>query len=253
MLLKFIIFIVRNQVNYQALPWLSLFVYFFIFILLSNYIGLLPFGFTLTSHFVYVLLPTYSIFVGLTIRIVTDNLVEFVAHFVPKEVPKLIAILLFITEVISYIFRSISLPVRIFANMVAGHVLLFLIALALVSFIEFPKGLLNKMLIPVIILIWIAVFGLELLVAFLQAYVFLTMISIYAKDTGFVMSIRNRSRRRYATSKSITNLIFWGIIYYCRLNGLKLEKILYPLSTLNIINTFFIYKQRFIVNTFGIA
>lgn len=175
---------IKNQVGYQMTPWLSLFVLYFIFILLFDYVGLLPFQLTLTSQFNYVLIPTASVFIGLTIRVVTDNLKPFLAHFVPAGIPKAIGVFLFGIEVISYFFRAISLPVRVFANMVAGHVLLFLMATALIINYELLEGLSFKISLFFILFIWFAVFHLELLVAYLQAYVFLTMISIYAKDIG---------------------------------------------------------------------
>jgi len=91
-LLLFAITQVRNQLGRHKMPWLSLFIFYFIFILFSNYVGLLPFSFTLTSHFNYVLIPTASIFIGITIRIFTDNLLNFLKHFVPAGIPLVIGV-----------------------------------------------------------------------------------------------------------------------------------------------------------------
>jgi len=198
---KFAINQVKNQTGYQITPWLSLFVLYFFFILIFDYIGLLPFQLTLTSQFNYVLIPTASIFLGLTIRIITDNFKVFISHFVPSGIPKAIGAFLFVIEIISYFFRGISLPVRVFANMVAGHVLLFLMATALTINFESLDSFSLKISLIFILFIWFAVFHLELLVSYLQAYVFLTMISIYAKDLGKNSFQKRQKKENYFLSK----------------------------------------------------
>ena len=100
-LLIFAVSQVKGQIGRKSVPWLSLFIFFFVFILFSNYIGLIPFSFTLTSHFNYVLIPTASIFIGITIRIFTDNFMNFLRHFVPAGIPVAIGIFLFFIEIIS--------------------------------------------------------------------------------------------------------------------------------------------------------
>lgn len=215
-LLIFAVAQVKGQIGRKSMPWLSLFVFFFIFILFSNYFGLIPFSFTLTSHFNYVLIPTASIFIGITIRIFTDNLLNFLRHFVPAGIPLAIGIFSFFIEIISYFFRAISLPVRVFANMVAGHVLLFLMATALFINFEMFDSISLKLSLFFILFIWFAVFHSEILVAYLQAYVFLTMISIYAKDMGKKPIKRNMTRFKEKTKNSI---LFNIIAFYGRIRA----------------------------------
>jgi len=207
-LLLFAVSQVKNQLGQRVTPWLSLFIFFFVFILFSNYFGLIPSSFTLTSHFNYVLIPTSSIFLGITIRVFTDNFYSFIHHFVPSGIPKVIGVFLFGIEIISYLFRAISLPVRVFANMVSGHVLLFLMATALYMNFEVFTGFSLKIALIILLFIWFAVYHLELLVAYLQAYVFLTMISIYAKDMG------HRPKSRFNFRIHVFKERFFSFIIY---------------------------------------
>jgi ATP synthase subunit 6 len=205
---------VKNQIGHRPTPWFSLFILYFIFVLSADYIGLLPFSFTLTSQFNFVLIPSFSIFIGQTILIVIYNFIPFLSHFVPEGIPKAIGLFLFNIEIISYLFRAISLPVRVFANMVAGHVLLFLMSTALLIHYEAMRGLVLKCSFIFILTIWIAVFHLELLVAGLQAYVFLTMISIYSKDLGTQNHPLIEIKRRILFLKNLYKRTF--SIWFCK-------------------------------------
>jgi ATP synthase subunit 6 len=183
-IVDFVLVTIKNQVGYQPTVWASLYSYISSLILMVNHTGLLPYGSTLTSHFTYVLVPTFTVLFGIFYRTITDNFINYTVHFIPKNVPLIVGIVLVITEVISYMFRAISLPIRVFANMVAGHILLFFIATALAMQYDFCKNYMLKVSVLAAFLLWVAIYSLELLVAFLQAYVFLIMISIYAKDMG---------------------------------------------------------------------
>jgi len=175
---------IKNQVGYQPTVWASLYSYTSSLILMVNHTGLLPYGSTLTSHFTYVSVPTFTVLSGTFHRTITDNFINYTVHFIPKNVPLIVGIVPVITEVISYMFRAISLPIRVFANMVAGHILSFFIATALAMQHDFCKNYMLKVSVLAAFSLWVAIHPLELLVAFPQAYALPIMIPIHAKDMG---------------------------------------------------------------------
>ena len=152
----------------------------FFFILFGNLLGVFPYFFTFTSHIAVTLALALLVFVLVTTVAIREHGWHFLSYFVPQGIPKLLLPLLVVIEVISYLSRIISLSVRLFANMMAGHVMLevfgaFIIMLAGLGVLGyFPAGLslaLNTILI-----------GFELLVAVLQAYVFAVLTCIYLHD-----------------------------------------------------------------------
>jgi F-type H+-transporting ATPase subunit a len=152
----------------------------FFFILFGNLLGVFPYFFTFTSHIAVTLALALLVFILVTTVAIQEHGWHFLSYFVPEGIPKLLLPLLVVIEVISYLSRIISLSVRLFANMMAGHVMLevfgaFIIMLAGLGFLGyFPAGLslaLNTILI-----------GFELLVAVLQAYVFAVLTCIYLHD-----------------------------------------------------------------------
>ena len=151
----------------------------FLFILIGNLFGMLPYSFTWTSHIIVTFAISFFIFLSVTlIAIFKHGLIKFLGFFAPAGVPKPMLILLIPIEIISYISRPISLSVRLFANMMAGHTLLkviggFVFVLATNSFII--GGI-----IPLAFLI--ALTGLEIVIAFLQAYVFAILTCLYIND-----------------------------------------------------------------------
>ncbi len=152
----------------------------FFFILFGNLMGVFPYFFTFTSHIMVTLALALLVFILVTTVAIQKHGWHFLSYFVPEGIPKLLLPLLFLIEVISYLSRIISLSVRLFANMMAGHVMLevfgaFIIMLGGLGVLGyFPAGLslaLNTILI-----------GFELLVAVLQAYVFAVLTCIYLHD-----------------------------------------------------------------------
>nr|WP_294513744.1 F0F1 ATP synthase subunit A [uncultured Rhodopila sp.] len=152
----------------------------FFFILFGNLLGVFPYFFTFTSHIAVTLALALLVFVLVTTVAIQEHGWHFLSYFVPQGIPKVLLPLLVTIEVISYLSRIISLSVRLFANMMAGHVMLevfgaFIIMLAGLGVLGYaPAGLslaLNTILI-----------GFELLVAVLQAYVFAVLTCIYLHD-----------------------------------------------------------------------
>ena len=144
------------------------------FVLFSNMVGMLPYSFTITSHIIVTFVLAAIVFVGVTIIGFIKHGIKYLELFVPKGVPALLLPLIVIIEIISYLSRPVSLSVRLFANMMAGHTMLkvfggFVISLGLLGG-WLPLGF------------SVALTGLEILVAFLQAYVFAILTCIYLND-----------------------------------------------------------------------
>ena len=136
-------------------------------------LGMVPYSFTFTSHIVVTFVLALTVFVGVTILGFVRHGFHFFSFFVPPGAPVWMWPLLIPIEVISYLSRPISLSVRLFANMLAGHMLLKVIAGFVVA-----MGLLG--IIPLVVVV--AITGLEILIAFLQAYVFTILTCLYIKD-----------------------------------------------------------------------
>ncbi len=145
----------------------------FLFILIANVAGLLPYSFTVTSHIVVTFALALTAFVAITLVGIATQGVGFLRMFVPSGVPVVMLIILVPIEIISYFIRPISLSVRLFANMMAGHVLLKVLA-------GFVILLGAAGIVPLLAIM--AMTALELLVAVLQAYVFTTLVCVYLND-----------------------------------------------------------------------
>ena len=146
----------------------------FMFVLFSNMLGMLPYSFTVTSHIIVTFALAAFVFVGVTIVGFAKHGFKYLELFVPKGVPIVLLPLIVVIEIISYLSRPVSLSVRLFANMMAGHTMLkvfggFVISLGLLGG-WLPLGF------------SVALTGLEILVAFLQAYVFAILTCIYLND-----------------------------------------------------------------------
>ena len=146
----------------------------FMFVLFSNMIGMLPYSFTVTSHIIVTFVLASAVFLGVTILGFIKHGFKYLELFVPKGVPAVLLPLIIIIEIISYLSRPVSLSVRLFANMMAGHTMLKVFGGFVISL-----GLLGGWL-P--LSFSIALTGLEILVAFLQAYVFAILTCIYLND-----------------------------------------------------------------------
>lgn len=150
----------------------------FMFILFANLMGMIPYAFTVTSHIVITFAFAAFIFIGVTLLGFVNHGVKFLELFVPKGVPIFLAPLLVVIELISYLTRPLSLSVRLFANMMAGHTMLkviggFVLGLGAVSY-----GIGG--IIPLAFIT--ALTGLEIVIAVLQAYVFAMLTCIYLND-----------------------------------------------------------------------
>jgi ATP synthase subunit 6 len=152
----------------------------FFFVMCVNLIGLVPYSFTLTSHLVVTFALSIAIFIGINIICIRLHGLEFFSLFFPAGTSLGLAFLLVPIEIISYVFRPISLGVRPFANMMAGHTLLKVIAGFAWTLMSCTGILFLAHYIPLLILL--PLFGLELAVALIQAFVFSVLTCIYLND-----------------------------------------------------------------------
>jgi F-type H+-transporting ATPase subunit a len=170
---EFIANLLRDTVGPQGRRYFPIIFALFMFILVGNLLGMVPFGFTFTSHIIVTFAMAIVVFTGVTVLGFVKHGVRFFKFFVPPGSPIWMWPLLIPIEIISYLSRPVSLSVRLFANMLAGHTLLKVIAGFI--FVLGVGGVLPLALI-------VAVTGLEILIAFLQAYVFTILTCLYIND-----------------------------------------------------------------------
>lgn len=168
---------IKNKDNVKYFPL----VYFlYLFILFVNLIGLVPFSVTLTSQIIVTVSFSVAIFIGINIIAVKRHGKHFFTLFIPSGTSPVLALILVPIELISYVCKPISLSIRLFANMMAGHTLLKVIAGFGVVMASFAGLFAFAYLVPALILL--PLFVLELAVAVIQAFVFSTLICIYLND-----------------------------------------------------------------------
>jgi len=153
----------------------------FIYIVCFNLIGLIPYSFTTTSHIIGTFCLSFFLFFGLNIIAVRIHGYKVFSLFLPSGTSFLLAFLLIPIELISYIFKPISLSIRLFANMMAGHTLLKVIVGFAFKLISATGVIFLLHYIPLIILI--PLFLIEFGVSLIQALVFSVLISIYLNDS----------------------------------------------------------------------
>jgi F-type H+-transporting ATPase subunit a len=146
----------------------------FIFILLCNLIGMLPYGFTVTSQLIVTYILSMIIFFIMVIYGIVKHGWKFFSIFLPKGTPIFLIPLMLLVEIFSFLAKPISLSLRLCANMIAGHILMKVIAGFIVTGLIFLKPL----PIP---LVSISI-GFEIFVAILQAYIFAILSCVYIND-----------------------------------------------------------------------
>jgi ATP synthase subunit 6 len=152
----------------------------FFFIVCMNLIGLIPYSFTVTSHFIVTFALSLTVFIGINIICVKVHKLEFFSLFLPAGTSVILAFLLVPVELILYLFRPLSLAIRLFCNMMAGHTLLKIFAGFAWSLMSFSGVLFFMQYLPLITLL--PLFGLEFGVALIQAFVFSLLTCIYLND-----------------------------------------------------------------------
>jgi len=118
----------QNNLNIKIQIFVPFLFFTFLFILISNLFGMVPYSFTLTSHLSITFFLALSFFIGVNIFGILTNGIEFLNLFLPASSPILISPLLIVVEFVSYFARVFSLSIRLFANMMAGHALMKILA-----------------------------------------------------------------------------------------------------------------------------
>jgi ATP synthase subunit 6 len=152
----------------------------YLFILISNILGMIPFSITVTSFIIASFFFSLTIFTGLNILGGFYSRAGLWNLFLPEGIPKPISIFLIIIEIISYMAKVFSLSIRLFANMMSGHSLLkILMGFAWINiWLNFSTIYISTLPMSVVFV----TIGLEFVIAFLQAYVYLILVSIYIND-----------------------------------------------------------------------
>ena len=171
---SFVSKMISDTAGSKAKPYFSFIFSLFMFVLFCNMFGMIPYSFTVTSHIIVTFVLAAFIFIGVTIIGFIKHGVGFFKIFVPSGVPVVLLPLIVVIEIISYLSRPISLSVRLFANMMAGHTMMKVFGGCVISL-----GIVGGWL-P--LGFSVALTGLEILVAFLQAYVFAILTCIYLND-----------------------------------------------------------------------
>jgi F-type H+-transporting ATPase subunit a len=174
---KFLLDILLNQAGKEALPFFSYIYTLFIFICISNLMGVMPFSYTITSHIIVTFSLGFKVLICITLLGFSYQQLKFLNLFVPKNIPIMLLPLLVVIELISFLSRGLSLSIRLFANIMSGHVLMNI----LTSFI-FSLYKSSKLVALLTLFIVLSVSSLELFLAVLQAYVFTVLTCIYLSD-----------------------------------------------------------------------
>ena len=170
---EFVADMVETNAGHGAEPYFPFVFTLFMFVLFANFLGLIPYSFTVTSHIIVTFALAALVFIGVTLIGIARHRTRFLRLFVPEGVPLVLLFLLVPIELLSYFIRPFTLSIRLFANMLAGHTMLAIFGgfAASVGLLAFLPTAIN-----------IALVGLEILVAALQAYVFAILTCLYLRD-----------------------------------------------------------------------
>ena len=180
LLYEFVSNMVKENVGTGGKKYFPFIFSLFMFILFGNLLGMIPFSYTFTSQIIVTITLALIIFIGVTLIALIKHKLKFFTFFFPSGVPIALAPLLIPIEIISYLMRPVSLSVRLFANMLAGHTMMKVFA-GLIIMMTSASGVLRAgAVLPLLAVIGLT--GLEFLVAALQAYVFSILTCMYLHD-----------------------------------------------------------------------
>ncbi len=171
---------VREQIGSNSEKYLPLIYSLFFFILIGNLISNVPYSFAVTASGVVSLGLSFTIFIGVTILAISTHGIKFFSFFIPAGTPLVLVPLLVLIELVSYLARAVSLGVRLFANIVAGHTLLKILSTYL--FKLFTANIIVAVITLIPFAIFLALIGLELAVSLIQAFVFTLLVCSYLRD-----------------------------------------------------------------------
>lgn len=177
---EFVAHTLRSSAGAEGMKFFPFVFTLFMFVLAANLIGLIPYSFTVTSQLIVTVALALTVFLVVVVYGFWRNGLHFFKLFVPSGVPKVFLLLIVPIEILSFVSRPVSHSVRLFANMLAGHITLQVFAGFIIMLAGF--GVLGWFgaALPFILVVMLT--ALELLVAFLQAYVFAILTCIYLND-----------------------------------------------------------------------
>lgn len=181
MMYEFVAGMIRENIGPKGRQYFPLIFTLFMVVLLGNALGLLPYSFTYTSHLIVNASLAFMIFLIVLVIGFTKHGFHFFSIFLPPGVPWWLTPLIIPIEVLSFLIRPVTLSVRLFANMIAGHIMLKVFAGFSAGMVAMGAGGIAMGIGPM--LFNSVLIGFELLIAFLQAYVFAILSCIYLKDT----------------------------------------------------------------------
>lgn len=181
----FIYEVVYSSVGNNGIVFFPFLFFFWLFIFFFNLIGLFPFAFTIGSHFTITICFSLIFWIGALILLIESEGMVYFEHFFPETVNFYLATFISFIELLSFVFRAISLALRLFANLVAGHVLLHLFGALVISslFWYSPFSIFYIFEAVILLGIFFGLFCFELVVSFVQSYIFLLLSCIYLQDT----------------------------------------------------------------------
>jgi F-type H+-transporting ATPase subunit a len=177
---EFIANMLRDSAGTSGMRFFPLVFSLFMFVLVANLLGMFPYFFTVTSHIIVTFALAILVIGTVVIYGIAKHGLSWFKLFVPSGVPMVILPFVVLIEVISFLSRPISLSVRLFANMLAGHITLKVFSGFIVSMSALGAIGIGGAILPLIMTV--ALTGLEFLVAFLQAYVFAVLTCMYLND-----------------------------------------------------------------------
>ena len=177
---EFVANMLRDGAGKEGMRFFPLVFSLFLFVLIANLFGMFPYFFTVTSHIIVTFALAMLVIGTVVVYGVMKHGLGFLKLFVPEGVPGYLIPLVTLIEVISFLSRPISLSVRLFANMLAGHITLKVFAGFIVSLSALGFGGVLGAILPLIMTV--AITALEFLVSFLQAYVFAVLTCMYLND-----------------------------------------------------------------------
>jgi len=178
---EFVTTTIRSTAGAEGMKFFPLIFSLFTFICVSNLVGIIPYTFTISSHIIITVALALLVFFTVLIYGVYKNGLKFFKLFVPSGVPIYILPLVVFIEVFSFFLRPVSHSVRLFANMLAGHIALKVFA-GFVALLGVSLGAIGWIGGVAPLALTVAIYALEILVAFLQAYVFAILTCIYLND-----------------------------------------------------------------------
>lgn len=170
---EFIDNMIDENIGEKGKPFFPFVFSLFLFILMGNLLGMIPYSFTFTSQIILTFSLATIVFLLVTLVGIIRHGFKFLTYFVPEGAPILFMPLLIPIELISYLSRPVSLSIRLFANMMAGHTMMKVFALFTIAL---GVGGISTIAVNVLLI------GFEFLVAFLQAYVFSVLTCLYLRD-----------------------------------------------------------------------